>query len=425
MVPLSDDRFDEELAGWFSLRGGAWSGTAAELLASVGSRSDGSSSVWPRSPRGLYDHLKSRSQRLQSLGVAVLLRDGVPRMVSLRPCPNEPPSKRPTPEPLDVERAPDPAVTLLSSVGVQNAGAADASHDASHDATHDASHAAPSVGKPVLGERPTAESAPAGPSPGGKYFAGDKFEACVFENTAEALVAIGEMRQRIREQALDLESAAQLVISRAHDITRSCGIAVGFLTPEGWRQPAWKGSEVSPKVAHFDANLFQSSLITGQAVQLRDAQKHPFLGTRCQQECIGSLMIVPIFRNSDVAGAMEFFFREKRFFSAGEVMDLSLIAGVIGERLGDAAQSGEATGATQGFDPEAKAAKIVDRQPALPRLEKEGRGNHLPTAAEPILRPETAAAESIAVSSLASAKLATALLWRAFRRAWIRQPHRM
>ena len=50
----SDDRFDQELVGWFALHLGAWSGTAAELLAAVKTRVDVSNDLWPQSLRALY-----------------------------------------------------------------------------------------------------------------------------------------------------------------------------------------------------------------------------------------------------------------------------------------------------------------------------------------------------------------------------------
>ena len=84
----------------------------------------------------------------------------------------------------------------------------------------------------------------------------------------------------------------------------------------------------------FDANLFQSRLTAGEAVQIADAQKHPVLGATYRRAGVGSLIMVPIFRHREVAGAIEFFFQEKRSFSPGDVMDLGLIAGVISESLG-------------------------------------------------------------------------------------------
>src|ERR1700680_405836 len=87
--PEPHDRFDQELVGGFAQHGGAWSGTASELLAAVTARVDIGNNFWPQSPRAVYTHLESHRQTLHSLGVAVSLPNGVPRMISLRPCRDE------------------------------------------------------------------------------------------------------------------------------------------------------------------------------------------------------------------------------------------------------------------------------------------------------------------------------------------------
>jgi signal transduction protein with GAF and PtsI domain len=108
--------------------------------------------------------------------------------------------------------------------------------------------------------------------------------------------------------------------------------------------PARTGIGVSMVGLDLHANFFQSCVRTGGALQLRDAQRHPLLGAMCQLEGIKSLIIVPIFHNLEVVGAMEFFYKEMRTFSTGEVMDLELIAGVVWENLSFA---GDIKGAEQ------------------------------------------------------------------------------
>jgi hypothetical protein len=91
----SDDRFDQELVGWFALHLGAWSGTAPELLAAVKTRVDVSNDLWPQSPRALYAYMEAHKQIFRSLGVAILLPYGYPRMISLRSCQDEQPARKP------------------------------------------------------------------------------------------------------------------------------------------------------------------------------------------------------------------------------------------------------------------------------------------------------------------------------------------
>jgi len=95
VLPESDDRFDQELVGWFALHLGAWSGTAAELLAAVKTRVDDGSDLWPQSPRALYAYMESHRQIFRSLGVAILMPYGYPRMISLRSCQDEEPARKP------------------------------------------------------------------------------------------------------------------------------------------------------------------------------------------------------------------------------------------------------------------------------------------------------------------------------------------
>jgi hypothetical protein len=311
--------FDLEFAKWFSHRGGAWSGTASELLVSLNTsvHADRES---PMTFVGLYDHLQSHRQILRLLGVDVILRNGVPRTILLR-SPQEQPQRTDPSIPSDAGRQSDPATvasspTIAVEVVLPDETIAEVAGDESLNwdafvANSDAS-ARPSAGRPVQS---------------------DVFKEGFFSNTGEALFTIVEMRRQIKEQSLDLEATVDLVIGRAQEITKCYGIAVGFLPQEiGFQSRT--GKHGSRNDLTFDANLFQSRLAAGEAVQITDAQKHPLIGATYRREGVGSLIIVPVFRNREVAGAIEFFFEEKRSFSAGDVMDLGLFAGVISESIG-------------------------------------------------------------------------------------------
>jgi LytS/YehU family sensor histidine kinase len=167
---------------------------------------------------------------------------------------------------------------------------------------------------------------------------GDKAGGLVFKSTGEALVAIAEMRMQIREQGLGPEAAIDLVVRRTQEISRSCGILVGLRQQNSVVYPARTGVAATMGAAHFQANLFQFCLRTGRTMQLRDVQKHSHVGATCRQQGIGSLIIVPIFRNEEIAGAIEFLFQERRAFSISNVLDIELIAGVIGKSLNGSEQ---------------------------------------------------------------------------------------
>jgi hypothetical protein len=174
-------------------------------------------------------------------------------------------------------------------------------------------------------------------SPGGR----------VFDNTGEALSAVAEMRDLIREQNLDPRAAIEMMANRAQEITGCCGTTVGLLTQNTAVYPVRTGIGATMAGLELHANFFQSCVRTGGALQLRDARRHPRLGAMCEQEGVGSLIIVPIFHNREVVGAMEFFYRETRSFSTGQVMDMELIAGVVSERLSALKQEEERDGPAQ------------------------------------------------------------------------------
>src|SRR6202011_1047596 len=121
-------------------------------------------------------------------------------------------------------------------------------------------------------------------------------------------------------------------------ITRSIGVAVGLLQQDSVVYPARAGIAATMGGLHFQSDFFQFCLQTGEVVQLEDAQEHPCVGATCRREGIGSLIIVPIFHNQEVAGAMGILFKESRSFSTGDVMDAELIAGVLSEALSGTAQ---------------------------------------------------------------------------------------
>jgi GAF domain len=415
-MPEADFRFDLELAGWFSRRGGAWSGTASELLVSLSTSVDKGilSSV---TSVGLYAYLQSHSQRLQSLGVDVLLQNSFPRMVSLRSPEYE--SKGTSPSSAsDVDRKHDLAVDPSSNITVPNSSPAAAIADLS---------GRESFSRDVVVELDSSKTFSA-EKPGKDDGPKEGF----FSNTGEALFSIVEMRRQIREKGLDLEATVDLVIGRAREITKCCGVAVGFLPHEIGTQPP-TGAAASRNELIFDANLFQSRLTAGEAVQIADARKHPVLGATCRRAGIGSLIMIPIFRNREVAGAIEFFFREKRTFSSGDVMDLSLIAGVISESLGGSKNAGAKLASVH--PPEPKPSLSPGFEAARRTLKEEEEftpGHTAQDAVATTIDSKTPIAESPDQTSTVPATLAKKLraargqLWLNFRKAiGTRQPPRL
>ena len=407
MPPPSNDRLAEHLAIWFGQRGGAWSGTVAELLTAVRAGSSVGSSLWPDSGRGLYDHLNAQRETLRSLGVDVLLCTGIPRMVSLRSCAGEPAPEVPSSPVPEIDPVPSPPSNLSMApaeqatpvVGSEDTGSLDTGSPDSSPVAYEA------IPKEILRARSEAARYTSA-----KYTLQNAGESGIFVDTAEALVAIGEMRQRIQERDLDLQSAVDFVIGTALRITRSHSIAVGFLPEKPKVRGALAGARASMKGLHFDANLFPSRLVAGETVQLPDAQKDAILGSKFRREGVGSLIIVPIFHGQKVEGAMEFLFHEKLNFSPGDVMDLGLIAGVIGDSLDDVAPGGVNHGERYESAAERKALDTLE----LPFEQSSPQNAPAET--------ESSLPRSVRSKPPASAKLSDtpAVFWRGLKKTWTR-----
>ena len=415
MLSASDHPLDRELMEWFVLRGGSWSGTASELLAAVRARAGVGDDSWPESPRALYSHIESHREILRSLGVDALLHQGYPRMVSLRSCQDERSAEGSPSGTSGVNRNPDLPIILAALAYVQNR------------ETADSDQVNPTSDETLSPDIPPAKSEVASQRlVNGTYADGNNFEGSIFASTVEALFANVEMRVRIRQQGLDLKSAIDLVVGRTQEITRSCGVAVGLLQQDSVVYQARAGVAAAIEGLLFKANLFQSCLRTGQTLQLRDAQKHPRVGPTCRREGIGSLIIVPIFRKREVAGAVELLFKERRSFSTGDVRDLELIAGVISERLSGIEQMELEPAAGRECLAKTDAAENIESQVKDPLNEKTDLvhllANPYPDTTDAQRSLTTSATPESMVLGLLASKLATAptLLWLAFKKACMR-----
>ena len=167
---------------------------------------------------------------------------------------------------------------------------------------------------------------------------GDNSGSRIFENTAEALFSVVEMQDQIREQGLDLKSTMDLVASRTQELIGSSGVAVGLLQQDTLVYPARLGIAVTMTGLPSQAKLFHSCISKGTVLLLPDAQRDPVVGASCRREGVRSLIVLPIFHNREVAGAMELLFKETRSFSTGDVMTLELIADIVSGRVAGVAQ---------------------------------------------------------------------------------------
>jgi GAF domain len=321
VLPESDVRFDQELAGWFALHRGVWSGTATELIAAVGT------DLWPQSPHALYAHIESHRQILRSLGVDVLPHHGYPRMVSLRSCQEERHTRKTSSAWPGIECTSDPP---------RNPGPVGAAENTN---PANSGKVRPAANEPLGPVAPVAEPDMAERSVNDRDGDGDNTEKHVFENTAAALFDIVEMQGRIKEQSLDLKSRVELVADRTQEIAQCIGVVVGLLHQDNLVYFARTGMAAAMAGEQSQTKLFRSCLTTGRVLPFSEAQKDGLVGATCRREGVRSLVVVPVLHNRKVTGAMELLFKEMRSFSNGDVMTLELIADVVSEAVEGAAQA--------------------------------------------------------------------------------------
>ncbi|HEY6339532.1 MAG TPA: GAF domain-containing protein [Candidatus Sulfotelmatobacter sp.] len=154
------------------------------------------------------------------------------------------------------------------------------------------------------------------------------------------LARIVETQQQILARGLELASAMALVAQHAAEITRASGSAIGILEskPAGkilqyravsGRLTLARGSEVAVEKA-----LSFNCLRAGEAMRCADVNSDFLLDAEeCRRRGIGSLIAVPIYRDSGIAGALELYFASPNTFTEQDVHSCQLMAGLITEAL--------------------------------------------------------------------------------------------
>ncbi len=188
-----------------------------------------------------------------------------------------------------------------------------------------------------------AAAAPAGPvsvGPAGIGPAGVGPASISKDAYTLTLAQIVETQQQILIRHLELENAMALVAQRAAEITKASGSAIGIVEskPDGKKlqyravsgllTPA-RGSEVAMEKALGFNCLRSGEVIRGADVNsdfLVDAEE-------CRRRGIGSLIAVPIYRDSGIAGALELYFAGANAFSEQDVHSGQLMAGLVTEAL--------------------------------------------------------------------------------------------
>jgi GAF domain-containing protein len=153
------------------------------------------------------------------------------------------------------------------------------------------------------------------------------------------LAQIVETRQQILTRHLELENAMALVAQRTAEIIRASGSAIGIIESNGGKKLQYRavsgrltltgGSEVAIEKA-----LCFACLRSGEIIRCADVNSGLLLDSEeCRRRGIGSLIAVPIYRDSGIAGALEVYFAAASGFTEQEVHSCQLMAGLVTEAL--------------------------------------------------------------------------------------------
>jgi len=151
-----------------------------------------------------------------------------------------------------------------------------------------------------------------------------------------ALVQIVETQHRIEVNRLNAEAALPLISTQLIEICGAAGAAIGILEGNTVRYRAIAGIRALPLGSEvpLDNALCASSIRTGEVFSCPDVNpKSQGDPGECRRRGIGSLIIVPVLRESDVIGALELYYSDPRSFSEHDVNTCQLMAGLVSEAL--------------------------------------------------------------------------------------------
>ena len=165
-------------------------------------------------------------------------------------------------------------------------------------------------------------SAPAQTTPQGDY--------------AATLAEIVETQRQIQVRHLELENAMSLVAQRVTEIARAGGAAIAFVDrmKVRYRGVAGKMTLAAGTEVSFEKALSVATLKTGQVIRCADVNpEFLFDPEQCRRRGIQAMIVVPIFHEGGIAGALELYYATTQAFTEQDVHTCQLMAGLITEAL--------------------------------------------------------------------------------------------
>ena len=186
-----------------------------------------------------------------------------------------------------------------------------------------------------------------------------------------SLSAVLELQGLMAESELDVDRAMPLMAERARNVAQATGVAIAILQGDQLVYRAGSGSSAGYVGRRVTAILSVSRHTKSKAEILRveNAQRDGRIEAAiCRQFGAESLLILPVYDNRNLVGVMEVIFSDAHSFQEQEVRTYRVMASLLGEVIGRAAQPEAQKAATEApaFQP---ALASIAPQPGIRKME--------------------------------------------------------
>jgi putative methionine-R-sulfoxide reductase with GAF domain len=151
------------------------------------------------------------------------------------------------------------------------------------------------------------------------------------------LAEIVEAQRQIQMHHLELNEAMAVIAERVARIAGASGAAIAILEGSTVHYRAGAGAPALPLGSEVpvDKAICAASLRTGQVIRSENVNSEfLFDPDLCRQRGIVSLVVVPIYREDDIVGALELYFGRIHGFAEQDIHTCQLMAGLVSEAIG-------------------------------------------------------------------------------------------
>lgn len=186
-----------------------------------------------------------------------------------------------------------------------------------------------------------------------------------------SLSAVLELQGLMAESELDVDRAMPLMAERARNVAQATGVAIAILQGDQLVYRAGSGSSAAYVGRRVTAILSVSRHTKSKAEILRveNAQRDGRIEAAiCRQFGAESLLILPVYDNRNLVGVLEVIFSDAHSFQEQEVRTYRVMASLLGEAIGRAAQPQTQKAVTEPSAIQPVLASIAP-QPGIPKME--------------------------------------------------------